>query len=258
MVALAQQNAGRRFGFANPLFYQSGGFTDIKPQSSQGTVLPAGGSRAGYTASADTAAAYDWHGPGNTIGTTVGYDNVTGLGVPNGTTFFNATKYPSSAAVNIGRQDTNWMAGYNPSGYLRAQQITVPQTSTIETISVYEGEGMMSGNYGFLGLYDASGPGGGPGKLLATTGNYNEFGSMWNTIQVQNPVSVSPGTYWIAFTAYGTVFGDAFYYTSTTGIVAYVSYPAPWPNPFGPLPATFPTGATFVTQQHAVYATFHP
>jgi len=35
---------------------------------------------------------FDFHGAGNTNATAVGYDTVTGLGVPDGTKFFKALK----------------------------------------------------------------------------------------------------------------------------------------------------------------------
>jgi subtilase family serine protease len=76
-MALAEQNAGRSFGFANPLLYSAAGttaFTDIVPQTSpQDSALPG------------IALTFDY--PGLAIGTAVGYDNVTGLGTPNGQGF---------------------------------------------------------------------------------------------------------------------------------------------------------------------------
>jgi len=82
-VALAQQNAGRSFGFANPLLYQAsvqGAFRDIQPGASPQAVAVPGGvvTTFGY--------------PNLAIQTAVGYDNVTGLGVPNGATFLESVR----------------------------------------------------------------------------------------------------------------------------------------------------------------------
>jgi subtilase family serine protease len=83
-VALAQQNARKSFGFANPLFYKAskkGGFVDIKPGKPQAVAIPGG-----------IAVTFDYAGPVNSLATAPGFDNVTGLGVPNGEAFFKATK----------------------------------------------------------------------------------------------------------------------------------------------------------------------
>ncbi|HEY2516570.1 MAG TPA: S53 family peptidase [Polyangiaceae bacterium] len=83
-VALAQQHAGRTFGFANPLFYKAskkGVFRDVAPQATPEAVM--------YGAEITT---FDFHGAGNTNFTAAGYDNATGLGVPNGTKFLSGLK----------------------------------------------------------------------------------------------------------------------------------------------------------------------
>jgi subtilase family serine protease len=83
-VALAQQNAKHNLGFANPLFYKAskkGAFTDVKPGAPQVVALPGG-----------IAVTFDYHGAVNSIGTAAGYDNVTGLGTPNGESFLKAIK----------------------------------------------------------------------------------------------------------------------------------------------------------------------
>ncbi len=82
-MALAQQHAKRVFGFANPLLYRAstkGAFRDIGPLPAvAGAAIPGG-----------VAVTFDF--PGLTIHTTAGFDNVTGLGVPNGKKFIDAVK----------------------------------------------------------------------------------------------------------------------------------------------------------------------
>jgi len=85
LMALAQQKAGREFGFANPLFYDhKGAFTDIK---SVKTAV----ARRNFTNGVDYAAGtsdhlrtFDDYSGSPTQFTGPGWDNVTGLGVPNG------------------------------------------------------------------------------------------------------------------------------------------------------------------------------
>ena len=83
-VALAQQYTGKKFGSGNAAFYKASkksAFIDIKPGKPEAVAYPGG-----------QATTFDYHGSENTNGTAVGYDTVTGLGVPNGVTFFKALK----------------------------------------------------------------------------------------------------------------------------------------------------------------------
>ncbi len=82
-MALAQQKAGKKFGFANTVLYKAskkGAFKDIAPGATPQAVAIPGG----------IVTTFDF--PGQTIQTAVGYDNVTGLGSPNGATFFKSVK----------------------------------------------------------------------------------------------------------------------------------------------------------------------
>jgi subtilase family serine protease len=85
-MALAEQNAGHSFGFANPLLYSAyntPAFIDIVPGASpNGIIFPSTATRG--------AAVLDYDFQGLTINTAVGYDNVTGIGVPNGQSFLDA------------------------------------------------------------------------------------------------------------------------------------------------------------------------
>jgi len=99
VIALAQQHAKRTLGFSNPLLYKaskSGAFVDALPLASPVAVSPAPG----------IVATFDFsESPGGVCGsfiefppeflsihTTVGYDDVTGLGSPNGQTFLSHVK----------------------------------------------------------------------------------------------------------------------------------------------------------------------
>ena len=83
VMALAEQNAGKKLGFANPALYKARNkaFTDIVPLATpQAVVIPGGGVVATFDDEAQT------------LHTAVGYDNVTGLGTPNGQSFLDALK----------------------------------------------------------------------------------------------------------------------------------------------------------------------
>ena len=85
-IALAQQYAGRHFGSANPLLYKaakSGALRDITPTKTlQAVAIPT----YGYLAT------FAYSGPENILNVAVGFDDETGLGAPNGTSFLKALK----------------------------------------------------------------------------------------------------------------------------------------------------------------------
>jgi len=83
-MALAQQHARKSFGAANAALYKAskkGAFLDVAPSTTPEAVAEPG-----------VATTFDYHGSENTNATAVGYDTVTGLGVPNGATFISALK----------------------------------------------------------------------------------------------------------------------------------------------------------------------
>jgi len=84
-IAVAQQHAGRHFGFANPLLYKNkNAFRDIVPTNPpQAVALPLGDG---------TNAAVTFDFSALSIKTGAGWDSVTGLGVPNGKAFISAIK----------------------------------------------------------------------------------------------------------------------------------------------------------------------
>jgi subtilase family serine protease len=89
MMALANQAAGKRIGFANPAFYalsRSGAFRDISAPRSKVAVV-----RTNYlnntNASGGTQTVLRTAGDTGTLSSIPGYDDATGLGSPNGLTF---------------------------------------------------------------------------------------------------------------------------------------------------------------------------
>lgn len=92
VMALAQQHAKRTFGFANALLYKeykSGAFTDALPLASPQAVTVAPGVVATFDFSESTAScgSFGLSPEQLFIHTTAGYDDVTGLGSPNGEAF---------------------------------------------------------------------------------------------------------------------------------------------------------------------------
>jgi hypothetical protein len=75
-----------------------------------------------------------------------------------------------------------------------AQSAALSQAATIESLSFYvtRAAGQL-----LLGIYDASGATGRPGKLLAQTKSFTPVKG-WNTQSVVTPVALAAGNYWLA------------------------------------------------------------
>src|SRR3989338_3237690 len=128
---------------------------------------------------------------------------------------------------------------------LVAQSATLSQTATIQSLSFYVTT--ASGNLR-LGIYDATGPSGGPGTKKAETNLFVPT-TGWNTANVITPVSLSPGTYWLAYlhSSSSLAFVDDY-----TGSAKWYSYT------FGSMPQTFSTSPTGGYAVHwSFYATLN-
>ena len=99
-----------------------------------------------------------------------------------------------------------------------------------------------------LGLYDATGPGGGPGTKIAETAQITPVVG-WNTANVTLPVSIPAGTYWLAYVPSSNGLG---FRNAQTGSNRYYSFP------YGALPATFSTAPNSGTFHFSFYATLSP
>ena len=101
---------------------------------------------------------------------------------------------PPVSTITIGETSILSVTDGNNGNRLVAQRATLSQTATIQSLSFYIVT--ASGNLR-LGIYDATGPGGGPGAKKAETASITPT-TGWNTANV-TPVSLPPGTYWLAY-----------------------------------------------------------
>ena len=118
---------------------------------------------------------------------------------------------------------------------LLAQSAKLAQAATIQSLSFYVTA--ASGNL-ILGIYDATGPNGGPGALKASTASFTTT-TGWNTAKVVTPVSLAAGSYWLAYLPSSNALG--FVKTNASGNCAYYSYN------FGSLPSKFSTSPASCT-----------
>ena len=110
---------------------------------------------------------------------------------------------------------------------LSVQMIQLKTVQTLQSLSFYV---TTTGGNLILGVYDATGPKGGPGALKASTASFTPK-TGWNTAKVVTPVSLAAGNYWMAFLPSSNALGFATY--RGLDYCRYYSYT------FGALPKTF-------------------
>lgn len=140
-----------------------------------------------------------------------------------------ATSAQAQSTITIGETSV-LSAGDNGNGdLLVAQRATLSQSATIESLSFYvtQAAGKLR-----MGIYDASGPGGGPGGLTAQTYIFTPH-TGWNTANVITPASLSPGNYWLAYLPSSNNLN--FVKQNVSGNCAYYGYN------YGPMPSRFST-----------------
>src|SRR5271166_5615948 len=139
-------------------------------------------------------------------------------------------------------------AGDNGNGnLLSAQRAKLAQAGTVQSMSFYVTA--ASGKL-ILGVYDATGPNGGPGALKAQTNSFTPV-TGWNTANVITPVSLPAGNYWLAYLPSSNALG--FMKTNTKGSCEMYGYK------FGSLPSKFSTTPTSCTPTlWNIYATLTP
>ena len=139
-------------------------------------------------------------------------------------------------SVTSSVQNAVLSAGDSENGnLLAAQSATLTQAATVESLSFYVTA--ASGSL-ILGIYDATGPNGGPGALKASTKSFTP-GTGWNTATVVTPVSLTAGNYWLAYLPSSNAL--SFVKTNASGNCAYYGYN------FGSLPSKFSTSPTSCT-----------
>src|SRR5215471_1929471 len=96
-----------------------------------------------------------------------------------------------ATSITIGETNILPVADSDNANLLPAQNAVLSQPATIVSLSFYVTA--ANGNLR-MGIYDATGPGGGPGKLIAQTNNFKAVQG-WNTANVIQPVLLPSGNY---------------------------------------------------------------
>ena len=151
---------------------------------------------------------------------------------------------PPGSSITMG--ETNILAT-NDSGNantLLAQPATLSQTATLQSVSFYINA--LGGNLR-LGVFDATGSSGGPGQLRAETNSFTPAVTGWRTENVVTPVSLTAGTYWLAYLPSSGALGYRWNNTSSSH--------RKYGYTFGPLPATFSSAPGNQAGHWSFYAT---
>ena len=98
-------------------------------------------------------------------------------------------------SVTIGQSSVYSTPDTSNANVLAAESINLAQTATVQSLSIYVS---AAGGQLILGVYDATGPNGGPGALKASTASFTP-GTGWNTAKVVTPVSLAAGAYYLAW-----------------------------------------------------------
>src|ERR1700735_4008398 len=112
-----------------------------------------------------------------------------------GTTASCAAPLASSTSISIGETAVLSVPDSGNANLIPAQSVTLPENATIQSLSFYvtTAAGQLE-----LGIYDSTGPNGGPGALLAQTSAFTPV-TGWNTADVITPVALAAGNYWLAY-----------------------------------------------------------
>lgn len=150
---------------------------------------------------------------------------------------------PAGRTVDIGQTRVLPLDDYANGGLLLAQQTSLRERGTLESLSFYVTSAVGKLR---LGLYDASGPGGRPGRKLAESAELTPVVG-WNKAPVAR-VALSPGSYWLAYLPSSN---DLHFRRGgeQTGLNVW------YPYAFGPLPETFSEFPTVSNDHWSFYAT---
>src|SRR5262249_19960430 len=165
---------------------------------------------------------------------------------PGGTSATSAADtFTYAATITIGETAITPTSDSGNANLLLAQQASLSQTAIIQSMAFYvtAAAGKLR-----LGIYDATGPGGGPGTKIAETAEITPVVG-WNTANVTSQVSLPVGTYWLAYLPSSNSLG---FRNAQTGSDKYYSIT------YGSLPASFSASPISGTFHFSFYATLIP
>jgi hypothetical protein len=160
-----------------------------------------------------------------------------------------AASAQAQSTITIGETKVLTLGDSGNANLLPTQHAALSEPATIQSLSFYvtTASGQLR-----LGIYDATGPHGGPGKLKAQTNAFKTVKG-WNTAKVTAPVVLSAGTYWLAYLPSSKTL--SFVKGQTSGVsIRYYAYN----SSKGTMPGTFSTSPASDPYHWSFYATLTP
>lgn len=191
----------------------------------------------------------DWYGPSAMKDASIFSETVDGIVQPTATPTniptptATPTPIPNGTVIKMGDSTIRTEADNGNGNLLLAQKATLTNEATLQSLSFYVTN--ASGNLR-LGVYNATGPSGGPGQKIAETGSFVPVNG-WNTQNVISPVTLNPGTYWLSYLPSDN--NLAFVKNSNGTGGKFYSYN------YGPMPTTFSTSPDSTSSNWSFYAT---
>ena len=206
-----------------------------------GTGTFASGSSQTVTATPNSGYTFaNWTANGSLVSTSASYAFALNSNV---TLLANFIPVPAPKSTSLG--ETTVFSGEDGENgnLLLVQDATLSQKATLKSLSFHVD---VPGGSLRLGIYDATGPSGGPGALKAQTASFTPVVG-WNTRSVTSPVSLPPGKYWLAY--FPSSNSLQFSANFSTGSYMGASLR------FGPMPAKFPAVSLEGTTHWSLYGT---
>jgi PKD repeat protein len=152
----------------------------------------------------------------------------------------------SSTPITMGETTVFGSDDSGNGNMILVQDAALSQPATIQSLSF--NVRTASGNLR-LGIYDATGPSGGPGALKAQTASFVPVVG-WNTEPVITPVALPAGNYWLAYLPSSSSLHFATNFS--IGSYKFANFT------FGAMPATFPAIGGQGTTHWSFYGTLTP
>ena len=149
--------------------------------------------------------------------------------------------FPLATSISLGETTVFSDQDGGNGNLLLVQDATLSQAATLKSLSFHVN--VPAGSLR-LGIYDATGPNGGPGALKAQTASFTPVVG-WNTRSVTTPVSLPPGKYWLAYFPSSSTLQFPVNFSTGSWKGAYLR--------FGPMPAKFPAVSLQGTTHWSLY-----
>ena len=169
-------------------------------------------------------------------------NSTTTATMPSSDATIKATYKNAGPTISMGETSILASSDSNNGSLLVAQQANLTQTATVQSLSFYitSASGKLR-----LGIFDATGPNGGPGTKKAETAEITPTVG-WNKANVIAPVSLPQGIYWLAYLASDN---NLAFVKNLSGQARYYTYS------YGPMPATFSTSPQSEVVHWSLFAT---